>query len=112
MSKWQMDDLRRYLAALETGDPDRQLINPGDDVHVVQFAIARITELEAKVKVLEGDFEEAETLLDILQASDAAYNRQSVSQRRRILELRLCNKKLKARIEELEARLEALEKNT
>ncbi len=53
MSQWKMDDLRRYLAALETGDPDRQLTHPEDDVQIVRFAVERIEELKARLEAVK-----------------------------------------------------------
>lgn len=41
-----LDDLRRYLRALETGDPNRQLCNPDDDQVIVRAAIAEIEQLQ------------------------------------------------------------------
>ena len=49
-----IDDLYKYLRALETGDPDRQLCKPEDDVLIVQFAISHIEELEAERKEIEA----------------------------------------------------------
>jgi len=48
-----LDDLRKYLRALETGDPDIQLCNPDNDIIIVRWAV--------------GEIERLKTLLDIKQ---------------------------------------------
>ena len=54
-----LDDLRHYLRALETGDPDRQLSNPNDDVKIVSAAIAEIERLTAEKSEVIQAFAEA-----------------------------------------------------
>ena len=51
-----VNELFKYLKALEIGDPDKQLVNPEDNVKIVRLAIRCLNKMiDEKISNIEED---------------------------------------------------------